>query len=421
MKFPILFLYILILSNSQILAQWSKIEAITSPFIFSALFDENNIFVGGDSLYISRDSGKSWTATAPSGQTIEITALFKTDDIIFLGTYGSGIYISTNSGDSWQSFNNGLNSYALYAKKFVVSGDTVFYGTDGGGVYYTKLGSNLWISYNEGLLSNVAWTINDLTVTSNNLIVSAGASGFYFVRPKGSAQWIEKRIQTPQGIYTTPNAFLSTENIVFFGSRFGIYKSLDEGNTFDSVGISAMDMSVVSFTKDKNRIYAGYTRSSGNDFFVWYSDDFGNNWNIFDHQFQFLLNLYVYDNKIWAGTNDGLWYKELETTSSEPIEKPSNFKLEQNFPNPFNPSTKIKFSIPNVGSELTKTVLKVYDVLGNEIAILVDEYKPVGNYEVEFNASKLSSGVYFYHLQAGDPSTSSGQGFIETRKMILIK
>jgi hypothetical protein len=91
----------------------------------------------------------------------------------------------------------------------------------------------------------------------------------------------------------------------------------------------------------------------------------------------------------------------------------SNFKLEQNYPNPFNPSTKISWQSP-IGSWQT---LKVYDMLGKEIATLVDEYKPAGNYEVEFNTSSFkhipSSGIYFYTLKAGE--------FVQTKKMILLK
>ena len=71
---------------------------------------------------------------------------------------------------------------------------------------------------------------------------------------------------------------------------------------------------------------------------------------------------------------------------------PTEYVLFQNYPNPFNPTTTIKYQIP----ELSFVTLKVYDVLGNEIATLVNEEKPVGNYEVEFNASELSSGIYFY-------------------------
>jgi hypothetical protein len=88
---------------------------------------------------------------------------------------------------------------------------------------------------------------------------------------------------------------------------------------------------------------------------------------------------------------------------------PIVFSLEQNYPNPFNPGTKIKWQSP-ISSWQT---LKVYDVLGNEITTLVNEYRNAGSYEVEWNASNLPSGVYFYNLRAGD--------YVQTRKMILLK
>jgi hypothetical protein len=87
----------------------------------------------------------------------------------------------------------------------------------------------------------------------------------------------------------------------------------------------------------------------------------------------------------------------------------NGFELLQNFPNPFNPSTKISWQ-SSVGSHQT---LKVYNILGTEVASLVDEYKPAGSYEVNFDASKLSSGVYIYSLQSGSKTI--------TRKMTLIK
>ena len=86
-----------------------------------------------------------------------------------------------------------------------------------------------------------------------------------------------------------------------------------------------------------------------------------------------------------------------------------SYKLEQNFPNPFNPSTTIKYSIPNQ----SKVIIKVYDILGNDVETLVNKEKAAGSYKVNFEASNLSSGVYFYKIQAGD--------FVETKKMILIK
>jgi hypothetical protein len=91
-----------------------------------------------------------------------------------------------------------------------------------------------------------------------------------------------------------------------------------------------------------------------------------------------------------------------------------DFELSQNYPNPFNPVTKIKFTVPSIETGHAPSVqLIIYDVLGKEIAELVNEEKPAGSYEVEFNGSNLSSGVYFYQLRAGS--------FIQTKKMLMIK
>jgi len=87
----------------------------------------------------------------------------------------------------------------------------------------------------------------------------------------------------------------------------------------------------------------------------------------------------------------------------------NGFELAQNYPNPFNPSTSIKYAI---GTRQFVT-LKIYDVLGNEIETLVDEEKQVGTYELNWNASNLPSGIYFYQLRAGS--------FVETKKMVLMK
>jgi hypothetical protein len=136
----------------------------------------------------------------------------------------------------------------------------------------------------------------------------------------------------------------------------------------------------------------------------------------------------VYDT-VWTSVNyvgrllgcviDGVMYGDTTVVSVDDEENPiaTSFKLEQNYPNPFNPSTVISYRLP-VTSNVT---LKIYDILGNEIATLVNEKKPTGKYEVEFNAMNLPSGVYFYQLTVGGPETSSGQAFRQTKKMLMIK
>ncbi|MBU0558243.1 MAG: T9SS type A sorting domain-containing protein, partial [Bacteroidetes bacterium] len=97
------------------------------------------------------------------------------------------------------------------------------------------------------------------------------------------------------------------------------------------------------------------------------------------------------------------------TSVSDYSNQPSEYQLYQNFPNPFNPRTVIKFQVPS--SKFIK--LQVYDLLGGEIQTLANEYKLPGTYEVAFNAEGLPSGIYFYSLRAGD--------FSDTKKMILLR
>jgi len=99
-----------------------------------------------------------------------------------------------------------------------------------------------------------------------------------------------------------------------------------------------------------------------------------------------------------------------DPTAIEELSKlPNEYVLEQNYPNPFNPSTTIKYSIP----KQSNVTLKVFDVLSRELVTLINKQQPQGNYETEFDATDLTSGIYFYKLQAGK--------YVETKKMILLK
>lgn len=161
------------------------------------------------------------------------------------------------------------------------------------------------------------------------------------------------------------------------------------------------------------------------------------NWIISDEGFRWKLafglgTIYQENHLNWIGVTNNIYelvyarisgveYGQLVDVKEEKNIIPQEFSLSQNYPNPFNPSTTIKFSVPAVGRNAISTykvVLKVYDLLGKEVATLVNEEKAPGNYEVRFNAetlhgTSLPSGVYFYRLQAGS--------FVAARKMIYLK
>ncbi|KAF0218204.1 MAG: hypothetical protein FD178_84 [Ignavibacteria bacterium] len=148
-------------------------------------------------------------------------------------------------------------------------------------------------------------------------------------------------------------------------------------------------------------------------------------WSISNKSIDSLVAKYKADPRLrWIQAKRDLYFaKQFETDIDYTKEViPNIYSLSQNYPNPFNPETTIEYSIPvetRRGESLQKISLKVYDVLGREIATLVDEYKSAGNYKVTFNARHLersremNSGVYFYQLRAGS--------FIETKKLCFIK
>lgn len=131
----------------------------------------------------------------------------------------------------------------------------------------------------------------------------------------------------------------------------------------------------------------------------------------------YIIDGFDYNRKLKASLINGEIYGDATLVSIEENnhEIPSTLLFAQNYPNPFNPTTTIEYTIPNVaeGYSLNNVQLRVYDILGKELATLVNENQKAGNYETIFDASNLASGIYYYQLQVGD--------FIETKKMILLK
>ena len=134
---------------------------------------------------------------------------------------------------------------------------------------------------------------------------------------------------------------------------------------------------------------------------------------------------YTYvDDNIWGGRKFKYRLKQIDNNGtfeySDIVEievVPTQYELSQNYPNPFNPSTTIRFSLPKE----TQLKIKIYNMLGELVETIAEGKYEVGNYKVTFNASSLPSGVYIYRLESSDPSTGSGQSFMQAKKMLLLK
>ncbi len=135
-----------------------------------------------------------------------------------------------------------------------------------------------------------------------------------------------------------------------------------------------------------------------------------------DNEAQIAFTFHSYPHFYYGDVSSGWYIDDVKITpyivgvkNNFENKIPTHFQISQNYPNPFNPTTKIKFEIP----KSSFVTLKVYDILGREVAKLVNQGKSAGSYEINFDASELTSGIYFYRIQAGN--------FAQTRKMMLLK
>ena len=337
------------------------------------------------------------------------------------------VIATSNGGEKWQFINQdtSINSYNL--KVQCVSPTTAV-------IFNTRWEFDIFVDYRVWITSDAGtnWTEIapqpyyytrwfDIHFVSDSSGFISGISGNLY----------EKLIvvRTNDGGLTTDTSYINwkvqggLKRIYFKNSMEGwllgdsIYHSIDSGVNWK--GIITND-----FNTSKDLIMfgdTGYVVHFLGDIFQ--TTDGGYTWNEQSSGENPINDIDFVNSKVgWAvGTNGTILNTGGITgiNDNDINSSPMHFMLYQNYPNPFNPTTKIKYTVPNVGNSFMKFIkIKVYDILGNEIATLVNEEKPVGNYEVEFNArsyggSNLASGVYFYRMQAGN--------FFKTRKFILIK
>ena len=377
------------------------------------------LFVGSPSgIYKSSNHGDSWVLTNYQFTNDEISALMIYNECIFAGTQ-RGIYRSTNNGASWTEFSNGLTNLRISTLTNI--NEYLFAGTFGGGIFRSIDEGYNWIESNTGVTN---FFIRSLGPAQENILAGVGENLYAdkLISTNFGESW--DRISIGWGSVCNVAQFAESNSNVFAGTFWGsgIYRSIDNGFSWHDVNNGITDYDVISIAADDNYIFAGtyYPLQSGN---IFISSNQGDTWievseglyTVREPQ-SFAIN----KKYVFVGINGhGVWRRPLSdfgtTDLDDELEFPSEFSLEQNYPNPFNPFTTIKFSIPqNVGNENFRSVqLKIYDMLGNEIATLVDEQKSPGIYEVTFDGSNLSSGVYFYQLIAGN--------FSQTKKFVLMK
>ncbi len=373
----------------------------------------DHIFAGtwGDGVFRSTDNGDSWVEIN-NGITgmFELTVgslVVNFSDHIFAGTY-DGMFRSMDNGDSWIEINTGLTNTSVISLA-INSSDHIFAGTWGGGVFFSNDNGDSWTEINTGLTNTI---VHSLAINSSDHIFAGTLMSGVFRSTNNGNSWTE--INTGLTIMATPieSLVINSDEHIFAGNdAFGVFRSTNNGDLWTEINTGLTDLYIRSLAINSvGHLFVG-TRNGG----VFRSTNNGDSWagintGLTDTDIPSLaVNS---SDHIFAGTDGGCVCRSIEsTTSVEKIEsiQPFSFTLEQNYPNPFNASTTIHFNLPKP----CFVTLKIYDLRGRLIDTLIKEQLCEGEYNIAWDAKWLPSGIYLYRMETGD--------YFETKKLILQK
>lgn len=390
-------------------SQWEKIPASIDIRISAMVRSGTNMFAAthGKGVYRSTDEGITWTPIGPAGTFINSLAV--QDGYLFAGS-STLLYRTEDTSDQWIQFQVGPQ-YEYQSKSvqsLLTDGAALIAGTKNGVYRSTDHGAS-WNAANAGITLS---TVKALAMNGADLFAAIWIGSPYYVTGRvyktadAGAHWSQ---QTTGTYYA--NCFVRNGIYFFAGISYGgIIRTWDNGTSWSTVNNGLPpNSSVQSLLMYGSTVVAGM-----NNGLVCHSTDNGASWSSSGTGIPG-VNVYALSTGsvyLYAGTDSGLFrlpLSSLVTAVRNDSFQPETNSLDQNVPNPFNPSTKLTCRLSSAGH----TTLTVYDLLGRPAAVLMDEQLEPGSYTVQFDARRLSSGIYFAVLRSN--------GYSTVRRMNLIR
>lgn len=390
-KYFIAIIFILLIRNTGVMSQWIHSANLDSHTILEIAVKDNFIFAGTETsgVFRSSNNGTNWVSINSGIGNSYVSSFAVIGSGIFAST-GDGVFHSSNYGSNWTSASGELPGGVI--KKLVTRNNFVYAGFGLAGVFKTTNDGNNWTRFALGegdKLFTMYATSSEFYISIANTILRTTDDGMSF----------NSAISGLTNLWV--NSLSSYQEDLYAATRGGIFHSTDIGNNWTRVSNGLTDTVFnVIVNKGKN-VFAG-SQSKG----VFFSNNKGTTWSsissgLIDTN---ISTLAITSDFIFAGTvNGNIWRRPLSEIligiNLNHISLPE-FELTGNFPNPFNPSTKILFS---VNKNYFRTAdLKIYNSAGMKF---VDENLKLegrGNYEFVWNAKDLPSGVYFYTVEIED-------------------
>lgn len=388
-------------------AQWQ--QTATPPTFASCLaMDSLKLFAGDNpGVLYTTNNGTSWVNVSNGFPNNYTTSIVTNGTDIFASVMFSGIFRSTNNGNSWTTVNNGLSN--LWIQTLKVIGSYIFAGNVASyGMYRSSNNGAVWYPVNTGLGASP----NVYSIFYKDSTIFAGTDGGVYTSTNNGDNWTYSSTGLPAG--NLVRSFISIGQYIFAGLIVGnsgsVYVSVDNGASWSYASNGIGNNYVLSLASSGSNIFAAASIGG-----VFLSTNYGNSWSAINDGLPSGVKscIAVKGSNVFTGiTNHGVWKRplsELITSVTQTSFQPKGFTLEQNYPNPFNPATKIGFTLLINGN----VTLKVFDITGKEVAVLLNGFRHHGTYFADFDGSKFGSGIYFYMLKTSD--------YEEVKKMVLIK
>ncbi len=429
---PFIFSLLLGYGNHAVAQQWVLAGVVSNPGATPSIsvYDNTTVWIAGGApnapkIYSTSDAGLTWNTITTNGTTNElfcVWAINSTTAIVGEGATNSNarLYKFSSAGLKWNVvLETGQNDGAFNNITFSRTSPLVG-GALANEFWMTTDGGNSWVQKSTGVVG-VSAAQNSLMIVDQNFFGFGLKNGAPRVRmtTDGGQSWLTKNLSL-NGNYTSGFTFKSDKMIGLSSTSSSmplIARTTDGGlswNTVD-IGTGLTGITLIKWIPGTNVVYIlganGAIKRSTNNGLNWTSMPTAGVTGLTHFDFNKVNNIICG----YAISSNGSVIKLADSVlvltgaGNNETSAPSEYKLHQNYPNPFNPVTNIRFSIP----QNAFVSLKVYNMLGREVATLVSEDRKAGTHEVQFAADNLSSGVYFYKITAN--------GFTDVKTLTLIK
>ncbi|HEY9187483.1 MAG TPA: T9SS type A sorting domain-containing protein [Bacteroidota bacterium] len=415
MKSRLLF-FILTLFSCSLFSQnyWKQVNFPSDGgTIFSIMWLEGTKYLAGTSkgIYMSTDNGENWSYfNKPENTTVITDVIIKTTNGTIIAGTSLGIYRSTDKGNAWIKSNNGIDNPDFFSLYQTSKGD-IFAGGKKGEIYVSKDDGVTWTK----VLTAHPYSLIESIVENSKGYIFAGVYNAYDQYAEGVFRSTDngKTWTSSKNGMVSPTAnvlLVVKDDVLYAGTQKGFHRSTDDGLTWQQMmtGLSQSYGVTAMIAPTQNEIYFGNALYG-----VFRSTNGGNSWSDYNAGLtrkDVSSMILAKDMTILVGSS-GYMFKSLNKINNlnSSYKIPDEYVLKQNYPNPFNPSTIIEYILP----EKSYVTIKVYNILGEELDVLVNELKESGSHKIEWNPKNLSSGIYFYKMFTNNHQL--------TRKMIFIR